>query len=66
MGGTQGPVWARLNRTDHFKHQFRIALFQVISQYPAAKIEGDNSGLTLFNSPPPVKKRMVLVQTSNQ
>lgn len=46
------------------KHQFRIALGQVLTFYPAAKVEGDRKGLTLCNSSPPVQKRLVLVDNS--
>jgi len=53
-----GPGHARMN---NFKAVFRVALSQVLTHYPAARIEADGSGLTLHNSPPPVSKRMALV-----
>ena len=46
---------------NNFKHKFRLALGQVLAFYPAAKLEGDGQGLTLYKSAPPVKKRHVLV-----
>jgi len=49
-------------RMDHFKHNSRVAISQVLAHYPAAKIEGSEYGLILHNSPPPVKKRLVLVR----
>jgi len=48
-------------RIDKVKAVFHVALMQVLAFYPAAKIEGGGRGLTLYSSPPPVKKRMVLV-----
>jgi len=53
-----------IGRIDNFKHYFRVALGQVLAFYPAAKVEGDGRGLTLYNSAPPVKKRLVLVDKS--
>lgn len=44
-----------------FRRTFRKALAQVLTQYSAAKLEEDSCGLTLRNSPPPVAKRMLLV-----
>ena len=55
---------AGIGRIDNFKHYFRVALWQVLAFYPAAKVEGDGRGLTLYNSAPPVKKRLVLVDKS--
>jgi len=55
---------AGLGQMCHFKHKFRVALGQVLAFYPAAKVEGDGRGLTLYNSAPPVKKRLVLVHKS--
>jgi len=49
---------AGLGRMNNFKRYFRIALGQVLAFYPSAKVEGDGRGMTLFNSPPPVKKRL--------
>ena len=41
-------------RMNHFKANFRLAMGQVLSQYPCARVEGDDRGLTLRNSLPPV------------
>ena len=49
------------NRMDNFKRVFRIAMKQVLIQYTTANIEGDNRGLTLRNSLPPVPSRLFLV-----
>jgi len=48
-------------RMNNFKRKFRIAMKQVLIQYIAANIEGDNRGLTLRNSLPPVPPRLFLV-----
>lgn len=44
-----------------FKDVFRRTLKIVQTQYPAAKLGLDGKGMTLFNSAPPVSKRMHLV-----
>jgi hypothetical protein len=44
-----------------FKAKFRTALQQVLARYTAARIEVDGHGLRLFNSPPPVTKRLVML-----
>ena len=49
------------NRIDNFKRVFRVAMKQVLIQYTTANIEGDNRGLTLRNSLPPVPPRLFLV-----
>ena len=49
------------NRMDNFKRVFRVAMKQVLIQYTTANIEGDNRGLTLRNSLPPVPSRLFLV-----
>ena len=48
-------------RMDKFKAVFRVAMKQVLIQYTTANIEGDNQGLTLRNSPPPIPPRFFLV-----
>ena len=48
----------------HFKSKFRIALRQVQARYQAARIELDGSGMRLYNSPPPVTKRLVALPRS--
>jgi Plasmid encoded RepA protein len=42
-----------------FKAKFRATLKQVQCRYKAAKFEIDGYGMRLFNSPPPVTKRLV-------
>lgn len=42
----------------NFKRKFKVALRQVYAAYPDAKIEEINGGLKLFQSPPPVPKRI--------
>jgi len=49
---------AGYHRIDNFKAVFRKALMQVLAFYQVAKVEGDDHGLTLRNSLPPVKKRL--------
>ena len=48
-------------RMDNFKRKFRLAMKQVLTQYTVANIEGDNQGLTLRNSPPPIPPYLFLV-----
>ena len=48
----------------NFKRVFRVAMKQVLIQYIAANVEGDNRGLILRNSPPPVPSRPFLVNKS--
>ena len=45
-----------------FRDAFKTALDQVLSQYPGARVAGDERGLTLSNSPPPVQGRMVVIK----
>jgi replication initiator protein len=44
-----------------FKQVFRQTLDMVLSQYRAARLDIDDRGMTLRNSPPPVKGRLVLI-----
>ena len=46
---------------DKFKQVFRQTLDMVLSQYRGARLELDDRGMTLRNSPPPVKGRMALI-----
>lgn len=48
-------------RMDKFKAVFRQTLSMVLSQYRGARLELDDRGVTLRNSPPPVKGRMALI-----
>ena len=41
-------------RMNNFKAQFRVAMRQVLTQYPCARVEGDDRGLILRHSLPPV------------
>jgi hypothetical protein len=53
-----GPGYGRMS---NFKGPFRTALQQVLTRYDAARIEVDDHGLRLLNSPPPVTKRLVML-----
>ena len=48
-------------RMDKFRQVFRQTLDMVLSQYRGARLELDDRGMTLRNSPPPVKGRMALL-----
>jgi len=61
--GQFGQGYGRIRK---FREKLNTALAQVLANYPAARVEGEGRGLTLFNSPPPVKKRLVLVQKGSQ
>ena len=47
-----------------FKRKFRKTLTLVCSQYRGARIELDDAGATLRNSPPPVKGKLTLLPNS--
>jgi hypothetical protein len=49
-------------RMDNFKRVFRHTLDMVLTQYRAARIELDGRGMTLRNSPPPIKGRTALIR----
>jgi hypothetical protein len=51
-----GPDYERMR---DFRRFFGVALRQVHCRYKAAKFEIDGHGMRLFNSPPPVTKRLV-------
>ena len=51
-------------RMDNFKRVFRQTLDMVLSQYRGARLELDDRGMTLRNSPPPVKGRMALISNA--
>lgn len=57
----QGQFGWHYNRIRDFKRVFRQTLDMVLSQYRAASLELDDRGMTLRNSPPPVKGRMALI-----
>lgn len=46
----------------YFRRVFRGALRQVLVQYQAARIDEDERGLTLWNSLPPVPKKLFVVR----
>jgi Plasmid encoded RepA protein len=46
-----------------FKQVFRHTLTQVLMEYRAARIELDGRGMTMRNSPPPVKGRIAVVRS---
>jgi Plasmid encoded RepA protein len=54
FGQGYGRLW-------HFKPAFRKALRQVQTRYKAARVELDEHGMKLLNSPPPVTKRLVML-----
>lgn len=66
----QFVAWAALKaqfgggyaRMVDFKRSFRDALKDVHSQYRAARFELDEGGMTLANSPPPIKGRMAVLR----
>jgi hypothetical protein len=49
------------NRIRKFREVFRQTLAIVLSQYRGASLELDDRGMTLRNSPPPVKGRLTLL-----
>src|SRR4051794_12407094 len=51
-----GPDYARLRK---FREKFVPAIKTVLTAYPSARIEEADAGLVLWNSPPPVLKRLV-------
>jgi len=53
-----GPDYARMR---DFRRFFRQTLAQVQARYRAARIDVDECGIRLHNSPPPVTKRLVLL-----
>jgi hypothetical protein len=56
-----GPDYDRM---DNFKRFFRKTLAQVQRRYQTARLELDNKGMTARISPPPVGKRLVLLNGS--
>lgn len=51
-----GPDYARMA---DFKRKFRQSLRDVRAVYPDARLETDDHGMTLFHSPPPVRRRLL-------
>jgi hypothetical protein len=54
-----GQAYGRLR---DFRRILNRTLDQVVTVYPAARLESDRRGLTLYNSAPPVLKRLVSVR----
>jgi hypothetical protein len=69
-GKTQFITWKALKeqfgwnykRMNKFREIFLKALEQVHSQYMAGRFEIDGRGMTLYNSPPPIKGRIFAVK----
>jgi Plasmid encoded RepA protein len=57
-----GPDYDRMRA---FRAKFRVALLQVQARYKEARIDMDECGIRLHNSPPPVTKRLVMVTRVN-
>jgi hypothetical protein len=57
-----GAGYAELRR---FRRSFKETLKAVLTAYPSARIEVVDAGLVLWNSPPPVLKRLVSVSRLN-
>jgi hypothetical protein len=53
-----GPDYDRLRK---FREKFLLALTTVLTVYPNARVETADTGLLLWNSPPPVLKKLVSV-----
>jgi len=51
-------------RIDNFKRIFRSTLDMVLTQYRGARLGLDDRGMTLRNSPPPVKGRVALIRNA--
>jgi hypothetical protein len=57
----QGQFGTGYHRMDNFKRVFRQTLRTVCTQYRGARIELDGRGMTLRNSPPPIRGRFSLI-----
>ena len=44
-----------------FRRDFKTALNQVLTQYPAARVKLDKGGMLIGHSPPPVPSRHVIL-----
>src|SRR3954468_21225327 len=53
-----GAGYAELRQ---FRHKFVPALKTVLTAYPSARIETADAGLVLWNSPPPVLKKLIVI-----
>ena len=61
VDGAQGPVRLALWPDGQFQAGFPSDPRMVLSQYRGARLELDDRGMTLRNSPPPVKGRVALI-----
>jgi hypothetical protein len=71
VGKPYKVVWPRLHQ--QFGHgykqlrQFRAAFLKTLrdvqTQYPEARLDPDGGGLTLYQSPPPIRKKLIQVQS---
>ena len=50
------------SRMRKFREVFRLTLDMVASQYRGARVELDDHGMTLRNSPPPIPSRFAVVR----
>lgn len=72
LGAPQSVPWAALHEQfgqgysvlRQFRAFFLKTLRQVHTTYPAARFEVDGQGMQLWNSPPPLLKRMMVVPTT--
>lgn len=55
------PFWYQYSAMFKFEQVFRQTLCSVKTQYPAARFDVNNRGMTLQFSPPPVAKRLYAV-----
>lgn len=53
-----GPDYDRLRK---FREKFAPVLKAVLTVYPSARIEITDAGLSLWNSPPPILKKLIVV-----
>jgi hypothetical protein len=60
--GLQGQFGQEYTRTRKFREVFNKVLGDVLLHYPAARVLSNKEGLLLGNSPPPVQKRIVLIE----
>ena len=61
VDGAQGSIRLALQPDKEVQGDFRPTLDMVLSQYQGARLELDDRGMTLRNSPPPVKGRVALI-----
>ena len=55
----KGQFGVEYGRLDNFRTKFAPALRAVLTVYPEAKVEIADVGLVLWNSPPPVSRRLI-------